>query len=166
MKFKFECDDLDGLVLIDKSYLSELNDDMIYALDVLLDSQGQSELIYDFPNEEWSTVRARETKHLREFCNSGKMLIWLSNDVDKVCKFEEEKEISVPSKWLHLPSGKLLAITAGELIECWPYLELQMEQIFELDIEQGWYAISGDSIDKICYCKKEPQNSVFNNVQE
>ncbi len=35
------CDMLDGLVFIDESYLSELNDpDLLYAMDILLDSSG------------------------------------------------------------------------------------------------------------------------------
>ena len=51
MKFTLECDVMDGLILIDESYLSELNDDLLYAMDILLDSSGTTELIYDFPNE-------------------------------------------------------------------------------------------------------------------
>ena len=35
-----------GLVFIDESYLAELNDaDLLYAMDILLDSSGTSELI-------------------------------------------------------------------------------------------------------------------------
>ena len=51
MKFTLECDEMDGLVFIDECYLSELNDDMLYAMDILLDLSGRSELVCDFPNE-------------------------------------------------------------------------------------------------------------------
>ena len=52
---------MDGLVFIDESYLSELNDDLLYEMDILLDLSGTSELICDFPNEDWDIVRQRET---------------------------------------------------------------------------------------------------------
>lgn len=48
---------MDGLVFIDKSYLAELNDDMLYALDILLDPFGKTELVFGFPNETWEVVR-------------------------------------------------------------------------------------------------------------
>ena len=78
MKYTLDCDTLDGLVFIDESYLSELNDaDLLYAMDILLDSSGKSELIFDFPNEDWNIVRQRETEGIREFCGQGKMIVWL-----------------------------------------------------------------------------------------
>lgn len=47
MKYTLDCDMQDGLVFIDESYLSELNDDeLLYEMDILLDSSGQSELIF------------------------------------------------------------------------------------------------------------------------
>ena len=60
MKYTLDCDMQDGLVFIDESYLSELNDDeLLYEMDILLDSSGQSELIFDFPDEDWDIVRQR-----------------------------------------------------------------------------------------------------------
>ena len=52
----FEYSD-DGLVFIDKAYLTEWNDDLLYEMDILLDPHGKTELICDFPNEDWDTVR-------------------------------------------------------------------------------------------------------------
>ena len=77
---------MDGLVFIDESYLSELNDDLLYEMDILLDLSGTSELICDFPNEDWDIVRQRETKQIREFCEQGKMIVWLLNSVTKECE--------------------------------------------------------------------------------
>ena len=68
---------MDGFVLIDKYYLSELDDCMLYAKDILLDLLGKSELIFDFPNDSWNDVRLWETKSIQEFCDDGKMIIWL-----------------------------------------------------------------------------------------
>ena len=166
MKFTLECDMLDGLILIDESYLSELNDDLLYAMDILLDSSGTTELIFDFPNEPWDIVRQRETKQIREFCGQGKMIVWLLNHVAKECEIEKSNEITDPCKWLHLPTGKLLAITASELIQGLSYPELEMEKVFELSVEGGWYAIQNEGIDRIMYCREKPSNSILLNIQE
>lgn len=161
-----ECDEMDGLVFIDKSYLAELNSDMLYAMDILLDPFGDSELVFDFPNESWETARMRETKQISEFCRHGKMIIWLFNDVEQECIIEKSNEIYGSLKWLHVPTGELLAVTASELIQCLPYPELEMEPVFELSLERGWYAIWNEGINKIMYCKKEPPDLITSNIQE
>lgn len=170
MKFTLECDESDGLVFIDESYLSELTGDLLYAMDILLDPSGTSELVYDFPNEEWDTVRQRETKQLREFCGQGKMIVWLLDSVVEECEIKESGEIAEPCKWLHLPTGKLSAVTAGELIQCLSYPELEMQKVFELSVEEGWYAIQNDGINKIMYCRKncnkKPSDPILLNIQE
>lgn len=86
MKFNFTCDDMDGFILIDASYQKIFDSDMLYALDILLDISGSSELIYDFPNENWKTVRLRETASIRNFCSSGKMILWFFGNTVLVMK--------------------------------------------------------------------------------
>lgn len=170
MKFQLECDEMDGLILIDKNFLKELDSDMLYALDILLDQSGRSELVCDFPDEEWHTVRFRETKSIREFCNSGKMVIWLLDSVEKECEIKNDPALTDSTQWLYLPTGRLLAVSASELIQCLSYPELEMNEIFELGIAAGWYAISSEYtdniIDKIAYHKIQPSNSSFQNVWE
>lgn len=151
---------------MDESFLAELNSEMLYSLDILLDPLGTSELAFDFPDEEWGTVSMRETKQIREFCGQGKMSIWLLKDIEKECKLEKSNEIGNPLKWLHVPTGKLIAVTASELIQCLSYPELEMEKIFELSVESGWYAIWNEGMDKIMYCKKEPPEFIPSNIQE
>ena len=167
MKYTLDCGMLDGLVFIDESYLSELNDaDLLYAMDILLDSSGTSELICDFPNENWDIVRQRETERIREFCGQGKMIVWLLDCVVKECELTKSAEVTDPCKWLHLPAGKLLAVTASELIQGLAYSELEMEKVFELSLEPGWYAIQNEGVDNIMYCKKQPPKSILLNIQE
>ena len=167
MKYTLDCGMLDGLVFIDESYLSELNDaDLLYAMDILLDSSGTSELICDFPNENWDIVRQRETERIREFCGQGKMIVWLLDCVVKECELTKSAEVTDPCKWLHLPAGKLLAVTASELIQCLAYPKLEMEKVFELSLEPGWYAIQNKGIDNIMYCKKQPPKSILSNIQK
>jgi hypothetical protein len=95
MKFILKCDRMDGFVLIDKYYLSELDDCMLYAMDI---------------------------------------------------------------------TGQLLAVTASELIQCLSYPELEMEKIFELEMEAGWYAIWEDGIEKIMYDKIDAPNFPIHNI--
>lgn len=166
MTFILEWDEMDGLVFIDKGYLTKLNSDLLYAIDILLDPLGKSELIFDFPGEQWNTVKLRETKPIQEFCDSGKMIIWLLDGANKKCKiFKNSKVANIP-KWLHIPTGNLLAITASELIQYLSYPELEMEKVFELVIEDGWYAIWNEGIDKFMYCKKEQPNFISSNIEE
>lgn len=156
MNFILDCDIMDGLVLIDKSRLKELDFDLLCSFEILLDEFGKSELIYDFPGEEWETVRARETKLIKEFCEKGNMIVWLYSGVTCEGNIEKRREIPELSEILYLPSGTLLAVTASELIQCLFYPELEMEEIFEMELEAGCYAIWTEGIGNVRYCWVEP----------
>lgn len=156
MNFILDCDIMDGLVLIDKSRLKELDFDLLCSFEILLDEFGKSELIYDFPGEEWETVRARETKLIKEFCEKGNMIVWLYSGVTCEGNIEKRREIPELSEILYLPSGTLLAVTASELIQCLFYPELEMEEIFEMELEAGRYTIWTEGIGNIRYCRVEP----------
>ena len=130
-------------------------------MEILIDIVGKTELIYDFPNEKWNIVRDRETNNIREFCNNREMIIWLLDSIDKECEVWFVNEIQEPSKWLNICSGKLLAVTASS------YPELEMEKVFEINLEKGWYSISKGSIDKITLAlHKVPPIPPFDNIQE
>lgn len=66
MRFTYECDGMDGLIMVDKQYLEEIDETLLYELDIFLDRYGKSELVYDFPDEKWEDVREREKKDLIE----------------------------------------------------------------------------------------------------
>ena len=68
--------------------------------------------------------------------------------------------------FLNIPSGKLVLVNAGELIQCMAYPELEMEKILELDVEKGTYAVKNDGIKKINCYKSVSKKSAFNNVLE
>lgn len=166
MKFIVECDGFDGLVLMDQSYLGELDSELLYSMDILLDREGESELIFDFPQENWENVRERESKAIKNFCNSGKMVVHLLSDGDYQCEFKVKDEVCGSLKWLNLPTGNLLAVTAGELIQCVAYPDLVMEKVFELQLEKGWYAVSISSEGEVFFCHKTPPIPPYENVQE
>ena len=48
MKFQVDRESVDGLVLIDRGSMKELDDDLLYAFDILLDRNGLLELIFVF----------------------------------------------------------------------------------------------------------------------
>lgn len=175
MEFQVYCGAMDGLVLIDRGSMKELDADLLYAFDILLDCSGTSELIYDFPDEDWHTVWVRETEALRKFCNSGKMIVWLfdaklkgktKNGKTKNGVFQIDDALTDSDKWLYAPTGNLLAVTASELIQCLAYPELEMEEVFTLSVSKGWYAISDRGVEEIKYCKGNPCTSTFENIQE
>ena len=68
--------DTNTLIAIDKSYLDELDDNYLYALDIYLDKLGKSELVYDFPDKPWEEVWTRNSKIIIEFCKARKMIIF------------------------------------------------------------------------------------------
>lgn len=167
MEFCFECEETDGLVLIDESYLDEIDEEILYALDIILDRYGKSELIYDFPNEKWDIVRERETAKLREFCNSGKMILFILDKHELNCEIQiGNKEIDSDT-FLNVPSGKMILVNASELIQCLAYPDLEMEKILEIhDMRKGTYAIENEGIKKIECNRSVTTKITFNNIIE
>ena len=167
MKFNFECDEMDGLVLIDEGYLNEIDDDILYAFDIFLDRYGKSELVYDFPNKNWASVRERESIKLKEFCNSGKMILFLVDKDELNCEIQLSNKNYNTDTFLNVSSGKIILVNAGELIQCLAYPDLEVEKILEIeDIEKGTYAIENEGIRKINCIKSITTKSTFDNVIE
>lgn len=166
MKFNYKHDGLDGLVLIDEYYFNELNGDILYSFDIFIDSKGITELIYDFPDEKWEVVRARESIVFKDFCNSGKMIVLLANKSVENCEIDFIDGECDADMFLNVPSGKLVLANASELIQCISYPELEMEKILEINVEKGTYAVKNEGIKKISCYKNASKKSVFNNFLE
>lgn len=150
MKFNFECEDLDGLVIMDKAYIDELDDETLYDFDICLDRKGKSELIYDFPNEKWEDVYSRAFHSIERFCADGKMILFLLDENSYDCNIDIVNESFVTDSFLDIKSGNVLVVSAGELIQCAEYKELDMETILELsNIKKGKYAIKKNDISNI-----------------
>lgn len=166
MKFILECDGIDGLVLMDKSYMSEMNQDLLNSMDYYLDYNGKTELKYDFPLEQWESVRNRESNFVRKFCNSGKMLIYLFDSGEHQCEFEIKNNIVDCSKYLHIPTGELVVVNASELIQCALYSDMEMDNIFEIKIKEGWYSFSCGEKNKFECCYRDEPTSLLCNIEE
>lgn len=150
MKFDFICDNLpDGLVLMDEAYFGEFNEDMLYSFEIWLDREGRTELVYDFPGEDWATVWERESALIKDYCYSGKMFVFLWDKDAEDCEVELADSGCDSEVHLNLPSGKLIVVNAGELIQCLAYPDLEMEKILELDVEAGTYAVECEGIERI-----------------
>lgn len=150
MKFDFICDNMpDGLVLMDEAYFKEFNEDLLYSFEIWLDQEGRTELRYDFPEEDWGIIWERESALIKDFCNEGKMFVFLWDKDAKDCKVEFADSGCESEVHMNLPSGKLIVVNAGELIQCLAYPDLEMEKILELDVEAGTYAVECEGIERI-----------------
>lgn len=154
MKFDYICDGLpDGLVLIDEAYFDEFDEEMLYSLDIMLDTKGRTELIYDFPGEEWRIVWERESLLIKDFCDSGKMFIYLCDKDMENCEIELLD--SCEGVHINVPSGRLVLVNAGEMIQCLLYPELEMEKLLEINVEPGSYNVECEDISGIKIGKGE-----------
>lgn len=149
MKFSYIPDGIDGLVLTDREYLKELNRGLLYELDILLDRYGESELACDFPGEKWKDVWKRETRKIVEFCNSGKMIIFLTSERKEDCELVVSTLQSRPASFIDIRSGKMILLNAGELIQCLSYPSLEMETILDISLEPGTYLFAHEGITSI-----------------
>lgn len=153
MRFDYICDNMpDGLVLMDEEYFDELDEDMLYSFEILLDQQGETELTYDFAGEDWLTVRERESKLINDFCNAGKMFVALGDKDIENCQIEFVDYCD--GTCISVPSGKLVVVNAGELIQCLLYPDLEMEKVLELNVDTGNYSVKcKGGIERIQLCK-------------
>lgn len=167
MKYSYKSDGIDGLVLIDEKYLDEIDDNILAELDIFLDRDGKTELIYDFPNEDWEVVRKRETKNIIEFCNSGKMVIFLYNKDEDSCEIDISDEKSDSHTYIDVASGSLILVNASELIQCLAYPELEMEINLKIDnIDTGIYSVNYSGIKDIKLVKEKALVSDIYNAIE
>lgn len=148
MKFSYIPDGIDGLVLTDMEYLKELDSRLLYELDILLDRYGESELAYDFPGE-WKDAWKRETREIVEFCNSGKMIVFLTSEREEDCELVFSALQSRPMSFIDIRSGKMMLLNAGELIQCLSYPSLEMTTILDISLEPGTYLLAHEGIANI-----------------
>lgn len=164
MRFSYIPDGIDGLVLIDRESLKKLDSRLLYELDILLDRYGKSELAYDF-SDEWKDVWKRETKEIVEFCNSGKMIIFLTSEGKENCEFTVSTLQSRPTSFIDIRSGKMILLNASELIQCLSYPSLEMETILDISLEPGTYLLAHEGIANIRLEKVENRSDLAaNNV--
>ena len=82
MRIEYEISFVDALVIIDPERFKEMDEEFLYAFDIFLDKEGESELVYDFPGEDWKEVWDRETAVVRDFIKNSKMIVWRAEEGD------------------------------------------------------------------------------------
>lgn len=165
MIFNFKTNEPDGLVLIDRQFFPEFSDALLYSFDIYLDVNGETELIYDF-DEEWETVRERESALIQDFINSGKLVVILSDKNAENCEILMEEKKVVSDKILKVPSGKLILINASELIQALLYPESEVDEIIEMDkiidfeVKKGVYSVEYTDIKRITLSYNETMEGI------
>ena len=151
MKFHIQSDLCDGIVILDPAVLEEMDERFLDAFNIYLDPDGTSELIYDFPEEEWRTVYERETAPVREFLEQGKMWIKLLGETDEEYEIIESEDAAMDP--LTIRSGKADVVMASELLQFLYYPDLEMERLAELTPDPGNYRIGNPKDGVIVYKK-------------
>ena len=163
MQFMWDGDDLDALVLFDRATIEELTEEHLYSFDILLDPNGKTELIYDFPEEDWKEVYERETGPVKQFCNDGKMVIWLMGNQAIKCSFQPENDNLKTNSFIYSRTGDLVVAKASEIIQASLYPNLEMEILANYKGACGWYAVS-ESFANLRFHMQDPNGIDINNL--
>jgi hypothetical protein len=144
----------EGVVLIDPAFFEKMDENILRAMDIFIDKDGESELVYDFPEEDWKTVYERETKPFISFVENGGLWIKLLSEKDMVFTIEQSKTIT-SNEYINVISGKIIVVLARELLQCLFYPELEMEIFGSIDLTNGKYSIGYSVNGTITYRKVE-----------
>lgn len=99
---------------------------------------------------EWWLKLAGQVAHWSTDYSDGKMILFLLDENSYDCNIDIVNESFVTDSFLDIKSGNVLVVSAGELIQCAAYKELDMETILELsNIKKGKYAIKKNDISNI-----------------
>ena len=152
MEVHVQSDMTDGIVLLDPAFFKKTDENILRAMDIFLDKNGESELIYDFPDEEWEKVYVRESKPFVELVESGEIWIKLFSNIDVVLSVEQTDTLDT-KEYVTVISGKMIIVLASELLQCLYYPELDMEILGSLELPNGQYRIAYSTDGAIKYSK-------------
>lgn len=155
MKIEYAISFIDALIIIEPERFKEMDEEFLYAFDIFLDSDGESELICDFPGENWAEVWDRETKIVQNFIQNGKMIAWKIEKGTYSSNIYEVSDLLNDGDKLDITNNRVMLVSASELIQglLYPDPDLNMEVITELALEKGVYCFKKEG-DKIFYCKQ------------
>lgn len=152
MEVHVQSDMTDGIVLLDPAFFKKTDENILRAMDIFLDKNGESELIYDFPDEEWEKVYVRESKPFVELVEAGEIWIKLFSNIDVVLSVEQTDTLDT-KEYVTVISGKMIIVLASELLQCLYYPELDMEILGSLELPNGQYRIAYSTDGAIKYSK-------------
>ena len=140
MKVHVKIDLMDGIILADPNLFEKMDENILIAIDIYLDKNGESELVYDFPGEEWETVYVRESRPFVSFVESGGLWIKLLSDTEMDFSIEQVEKVDSKDH-ITVISGRVIIVSASELLQCLFYPELEMEILGSLEVPNGEYSI-------------------------
>jgi hypothetical protein len=143
--FDLECDGYGGIVLIEKDKVKSLSKEIGAVLNVVIDVEGRSDLVSDYPGENWQDVWAKELDNLRSICKDGLMFVGLLKDGEYCVDIDVGEEgISVDALVgsIKVFDSHLLVVEAGELIQSIICPQLPLDVASELSMGEGEYGIA------------------------
>ena len=141
--FNLECDGSGGIVLIEKDIVSTLSKELAAILNVVIDVNGQTELVFDYPGQEWRDVWSNELRNLNDSVKSGLMFVGLLDDGEYKVELELVNEPSTKEclGLVKVEKSPLLVVEAGELIQKVLYPQLELEIAYEYGLDKGNYRV-------------------------
>lgn len=91
------------------------------------------------------------------------MIIWLSEQGEKSFEIKNVLNVDNTKNYLNIQTGTIICVSASELIQCVGYPELEMEKLFEIKTDTGWYAFKLDA-PQILYSYQERTDNEIKNV--
>ncbi len=165
MKFKFECEEMDGMIIIDKNIIDEIKEELLYSLDICLDKQGKSELVFDFPDKNWKNVYTEALKFVHECADTGKFILILANEDTYEGDINFVNDNLESDLYIEIISGDLIMVNASEFIQCVAYKGLEMETVLDIEkVEKGIYNLFIDKSFNFKFKKCIEKPSFINNV--
>lgn len=152
MEVHVQSDMTDGIVLLDPAVFKKMDENILRAMDIFLDKNGESELVYDFPDEEWEKVYVRESKPFVALVEAGELWIKLFSNIDMDLLIEQTDTLD-SKEHITVISGKMIIVLASELLQCLYYPELDMELLGSLELPNGQYRIAYSTDGTIKYSK-------------
>lgn len=135
--FSVTCSGPGGITLLDSSRMEQLAPAVGHSFNVALDPLGQTDVVADYPGRLWDSVWVEESapvvqsmqqgQHVSAFLSSGKYTVSLGPTEETAGNGGK-----VVSGVVHVPSGRLIAVETGELVQSLLYPELSLEVLNEV----------------------------------
>jgi hypothetical protein len=124
MVLNLKCDLDGGLIIADLEVLRNLDESMLYAMDIALDPAGKTDLKCDYPGEDWAEVWERETNLLAEACGSGQLVFiglhagqfYIDLNLNEL-PVADANQLAAYACLLRVTSGRIWVIEASHFVE-------------------------------------------------
>lgn len=122
---KFCLEDSSGGILVGEPIiLKELDEELLFSMSIAVDFEGTTELVYDYPDEDWPTVWQRETEPVMKMCNAGEIafaathegIIFVKVVVGELESPDESRILDSQQAFLNVQGDKIAVVEAGSFL--------------------------------------------------